>query len=213
MNAQSYETIDNILARYVAGTLPLPVRLLVDAHLELRPTNRSFVRGLEVLAGEELSEAPPAVLSDRDARLAAIFASEPPTAHQTRQHDSVLPEALRDFVGFGVDDIPWKTKLPGFREFDLGEFDGCHASMFWLRPGRKIPHHTHEGSEVTLVLDGAFNDGLGRYARGDISVANESTNHRPIAELDRPCIGFAVTDAPLKFNGPVGQRISDILGW
>ena len=53
----------------------------------------------------------------------------------------------------------------------------------------------------------------GRYGRGDIAIADQSVNHRPIAETERPCISFAVTDAPLRFNGPIGQRLSDILGF
>ena len=36
-----------------------------------------------------------------------------------------------DFVGYDVDNIPWKTKMPGFKEFELGDVDGCHVSMFW----------------------------------------------------------------------------------
>ena len=40
----------------------------------------------------------------------------------------------------------------------------------------------------------------------------EAIDHRPIAEKERPCIGFAITDAPLRFTGPLGQRLTDILG-
>lgn len=209
----SYDSIDTLLSRYVAGALPEPARVLVAAHLELRPENRTFVGGLETLAGSELEAEAPVDIGGRDAQLQAIFASAPPQASVPARGDGVFPHAMRDFFGFDADRVPWRTKMPGFREFEMGEIDGCHVSLFWIRPGRKIPHHTHEGSELTLVVDGAFRDTTGRYGRGDIAIADQSVNHRPIAEVERPCISFAVTDAPLRFNGPIGQRLSDILGF
>ena len=112
----------------------------------------------------------------------------------------------------GIDDIPWKTKLPGYREHLIGEIDGCEANLLWIKPGRKMPSHTHEGSEVTPGLSGAFTDANGRYGPGDIAVADDSIDHRPIAESDRPCICFAVTDAPLRLTGSYTQMFSDFLG-
>jgi putative transcriptional regulator len=213
MSSDTIDTLDALLARYVAGTLPLPAHVLVAAHLELKPENRRFVAGLEKLAGEELEGLDPIPLSVRTRRLESIFASESPSIELVRSgSDDIFPGALRSFVGFDSTAVPWRRKLPGFRECEIGDIDGCHASLFWLRPGRKIPAHTHEGLELTLVLDGAFRDNRGRYGRGDISLADPRVDHRPIAENERPCIGFAVTDAPLKLTGSLGQRLSDILG-
>jgi putative transcriptional regulator len=214
MTAETIDTLDALMARYVAGTLPYPAHVLVQSHLELKPANRGFVRGLEAMAGVALEEmASDRPIADRHRRLDAIFASTPPAAPPiVAAGDQVMPRALRDFIGFDVANIPWRTKLPGFREYDVGDIDGCHVSMFWIRPGRPIPSHTHEGSELSLVLDGAFSDIHGRYGRGDISIADETVDHRPVAEKDRPCIGFAVTDAPLRFTGSLRQRLSDLLG-
>ncbi|MGQ2909559.1 MAG: ChrR family anti-sigma-E factor [Aliihoeflea sp.] len=211
MTAETIETIDALMARYAAGTLPYPAHILVQSHLEITSINRDLVAGLEELASDALQEAEPQPISDRAQRLTSIFGSAPPADAIRHRSTSIFPTALRDFVGFDADEVPWRTKMPGFREYDM-DVDGCHASLFWIKPGRKIPAHTHEGQELTLVLDGAFTDIFGRYGRGDISVANEAIDHRPIAEKERPCIGFAITDAPLRFTGPLGQRLTDILG-
>lgn len=215
MATETIDTTDALLARYVAGTLPYPAHVLVASHLELKPASRRFVRGMEAMAGAALDELDvDRPIADREKRLGSIFGSDAPSARPGgTTSPSIFPRALRDFLGFDVGDVPWKSKLPGFREYDIGDVDGCHVSLFWIRPGRPIPAHTHEGSELSLVLDGAFNDIHGRYGRGDISVANESIDHRPIAEAERPCIGFAVTDAPLRFTGPLGQRLGDIIGF
>lgn len=213
MRNDTIDGIDALIARHVAGTLPLPARVLVDAHLEIAGANRSMALGLEALAGDALEAAEPIAVTGRDARLDAIFAATPPPVEVPAARPAGLfPQALRDFVGFDVANVPWRTRLPGFREFDIGDFDGCHASLFWIRAGRKIPNHTHEGIELTLVLDGAFSDVRGRFGRGDISIADNSIDHRPIAETAGPCIGFAVTDGPLRLTGSLRQRLIDLLG-
>lgn len=213
MPSVSVDSIDTLLASYVAGTLPLPARLLVATHLELKPGSSRLVDGLEGLAGAALEDGDEIRLSRQDERLAAIFDSAPPDIPAARRlaADGVFPSVLRSFAGFGVDEVPWRTRLPGFREYEFGEIDGCHLSLFWIRPGRRIPSHTHEGIELSLVLDGAFTDIRGRFARGDVSIADESVDHRPVAEKDRPCIGMAVTDGPVRLTGSLGQRLADIL--
>jgi putative transcriptional regulator len=214
MVREHIDTIDSLLARYVAGTLPTPARVLVEAHLELKPKNRIKVANLESMAGLELMEIDPAPLSNRDAMLAAVLASSAPEA-STRDvsgSERVFPKALYDFVGFDANEVPWRTRMPGFKEYDIGEIEGCHVNLFWIKPGRTVPAHTHEGSEISLVLDGAFSDARGHYGRGDISVADDSVDHRPNADMGRPCIGLAVMDAPLKLTGSFRQLIGDIIG-
>ena len=213
MAPENSETLDVLLARYVAGVLPVPVRVLVESHLAIKPASRTLVARLESLAGSALTDARPIELANRQGRLDAIFASLSPTTEaKQRESGDILPRPLIDFIGFDVADVPWRNKLPGFKEHSLGEIDGCSASLFWLRPGRAIPDHTHEGSELFLVLDGAFNDKRGRFARGDISIADETVDHRPVAEMDRPCIGFLVSDGDLHLTGPLHRRLADIIG-
>lgn len=206
-----FGTLDALVSGYVAGSLPRPLHVLMDAHLELSPANRPIVAGLEGVAGDALEQLDPMELGDRDGALSAIFASRASAETDPVKRCGTMPRALADFVGHSVDDIPWKTKMPGFREFDMEDVDGCHVSMFWIKPGRTVPSHTHEGMELSLIIDGAFRDERGRFGRGDISIADPSVDHRPVAERDVPCIGFAVTDAPLRLTGSLRQRLSDIL--
>jgi len=214
MVREHIDTIDSLLARYVAGTLPTPARVLVEAHLELKPDNRIKVANLEAMAGLELSAIDPVALDDRDAMIAAVLGSNVPrtASSASRGETRVFPKALYDFVGFDAEEVPWRTRMPGFKEYELGDIEGCHVNLFWIKPGRTVPAHTHEGSELSLVLDGAFSDSRGHYGRGDISVADDSVDHRPSADTGRPCIGFAVMDAPLKLTGSFRQLIGDIIG-
>ena len=208
------DTIDVLMAHYVAGSLPEPARALVRSHLEMKADNRSLVSGLELLAGEALESAPEAAISDRDQQLAAIFASAPPELEPSaikRPAQALFPRALRDLVGFEAEDAPWRRRLPGFKEYSL-DMDGCEVSLMWIKPGRALPAHTHTGMELILILDGAFNDERGRFGPGDISIADETVDHRPVAEKDRPCIAFAVSDGPVKLTGSFRQMIGDLIG-
>lgn len=211
---EKFETIDSLLSGYVAGALPKPLHVLMASQLELSDKHHVFVDGLESAAGAELEQLEPAEITARDSALEAIFNSEASDdiSVKPKVDCSVLPASLQDFVGFDVDNIPWKTKMPGFKEYELGDIDGCHVSMFWIKPGRTVPMHTHEGMELSLIVQGAFTDDRGRFGRGDISIADENVEHRPTADMSGPCIGFAVTDGPLRLTGPLHQRIGDILG-
>jgi putative transcriptional regulator len=110
--------------------------------------------------------------------------------------------------------VPWRTVLPGIREFHVphAEKAGGEASLLWIKPGRIMPSHTHDGAEVTLVLKGGFSDASGHYRRGDIAFADSDVDHRPRADEDEDCICFAVTDAPLRLTGPFGRIVQRLFG-
>lgn len=213
-STQSVETLDQLIAHYVAGALPGPLNALVGAHVELKDSGRRLARGFETLAGRELEAMEPKPIQNRDAMMRAIFSSNAPALSRPAAAPScsIFPKSLIEFTGHTAQSVPWRTKLPGLREVRFAEEDGCEATLYWIRPGRAMPHHTHGGSEITLVLDGGFTDGLGHYLRGDVAAADETVDHRPVADTDGPCICFAVTTAPLKMTGSIGQLFSDIFG-
>jgi putative transcriptional regulator len=204
--------LDALLASYASGGLTPELHSLVAAHLLLKPDNRRFVAALEGLAGEALEGIEPGAIARREARLAAIFATTDPKPHGPHPiPDAVLPRPLQRFLGGGLDTMSWRTVLPGIREHRMIGDHGCEASLLWVRAGRKMPAHSHEGSEITLVLQGGFADGTGHYRRGDIAFADAEIDHHPLADPDEDCVCFAVTDAPLRLTGPIGRIVQKIL--
>jgi putative transcriptional regulator len=201
-----------LLAQYAAGQLRAPAHALVAAHLEMKPANRAFVTALEAVLATDIDIADPAPLQDRDARLNAIFGSSEFGASGDMVGQSGIPLALQRYCGTDITTVPWKSVLPGFKEWEIAAEDGCEIHMFWIKEGRKMPTHTHGGTELFLVLEGSFTDASGTYNAGDISIADENVNHRPVAGKDRPCIGFSVTDAPLKLTGSLAERLGMFIG-
>ena len=204
--------LDALLASYCVGAVDPATHALVASHLLLSPRNRRFVAALEDLAASELEDIQPREINDRDARLVRIFAESParPSPSRAPTASSVLPAPLLHFVGADISDLKWRTKLPGVREHRIAENDRGEASLLWIGGGRSVPSHTHEGSEVTLVLKGSFSDATGHYGRGDISIVDAGFDHRPKTSEGEDCLCFAVTDAPLRLSGPVGRILDRV---
>ena len=206
------QPLDSLLAEYAVGTLPRPLHALVGAHLDLAPHSGKFVSDLEAVVGSEVGGMSPVPINARDKMLAGIFAitTSSDAAPASTGDDPVFTPVMLDYVGMPSRDVPWRTVLPGVKEYVISSKGGLEAKLYWIKAGRKMPSHTHDGQEVTLVLSGAFSDMSGHYRRGDVAIADQDIDHKPVSDPDQDCICFAVTDAPLKLTGPVGKLIQSI---
>jgi len=81
------------------------------------------------------------------------------------------------------------------------------ARLLYIPAGQSVPDHGHRGTELTLVLQGAFRDEADRFGPGDIEIADESLKHTPVAEAGADCICLAATDAPLRFTGLIPRLV------
>lgn len=207
----SARPLDLLLAEYASGSLPASLHALVGAHLELNRSGAEFVAGLEAVKGASLQDEAPLALASRDTMLQRIFAAhDKPVSAPAMAGDGVFPGPLRRYVGMAARDLPWRMAMPGVRQHVVEDDDGVEATVYWIKAGAKMPHHTHDGDEVTLVLRGGFTDSSGHYGVGDVAVADGDVDHRPVADDDEDCICFAVTTAPLRLTGPVGKLIQSI---
>lgn len=222
---------EELLLDYAAGTLPEPLSLLVATHLTLVPESRREVRALEAVGGAMLEELEPAEMSSEafDTLMARLdaedeedsgertrgAAGEPAVAvaegRALRQTESgiILPAPLRAYIGGDADHVPWLERSGSVAEYDvLPGYPDFRTRLLKIRAGAKVPAHTHEGREYTLVLDGSFSDEGGCFERGDVEVADGEVTHTPVAGMERDCICLAVTDAPLRLTGPLGRLLN-----
>ncbi|WP_020178327.1 ChrR family anti-sigma-E factor [Methylopila sp. M107] len=206
--------MDALLAGYAAGALNPYLHALVESHLILSPENRDAVDALEAAVGDAIETIEPNVQNRaaRDHVLAAIYAGGWYGQARPASIDPDLPEPIARLVGAPLDSIRWRFAAPGVREHKLHDEGGLTVSLIRVKAGKRLPHHTHEGHEATLVLKGSFHDHSGRYGRGDVALADPSVDHRPIAGREEPCVCFVVTDAPLKLTGPIGRWIQSAFG-
>lgn len=215
---------DELLFDYARGALGVPASLVVETHLALDPESRSHVKDYDCIGGLLLEEIEPAEVSTNC--LAEVMerldqTPELPEAVEVHEdargetQDSLLPRPLRRYVGGGLDSLSWRRVMSGLEEARLEA--GEDTSKQWrlrlmrIAPGTSVPQHTHKGVEYTLVLQGAYNDESGRFARGDLQVADAEVDHRPVAEGGEPCLCLVLSDAPLRFTGTFGRFLNPFI--
>ena len=208
-------TVDDLLLAHAAGRLPEPVGLVVATHLALSPQGQSVYRDYEALGGAMLEDLAPADLSAGSFhRLMARLDDELEPLHASREKPAVpsgesdLPSPLCAYVPGRLADLPWKH-YGGVSEASLALDETTYRTrLIVLKAGRAVPKHTHDGQEITVVLKGAFNDGIARYGRGDLSIADAHVDHQPMAEPGEDCLCLTVTDAPLRLTGTFSRFLN-----
>ncbi|GFM80460.1 transcriptional regulator [Pseudomonas cichorii] len=204
------------LVSYASGALAQTISLVTAAHLELCAECRTRLRHAERIGGLLIQQhsgvAEP--IKGRDAMLARL--SEPPRVvaqvEPVVQGADVLPVALHAHFGRRLSEQPWKTLTPGVQRVRAQGFEQGNLMLLRIAPGVSMPLHSHEGSEMTLVLQGSYHDELGEYRPGDIADLDSETQHQPTANTDEYCICVLATDSPLRFQGLVARMLQPFLG-
>lgn len=210
-----FHPADEVLLAYGAGSLDEATALLVATHLALCPRCRAEIARIESVGGALLEQLPPDTLADGalDAVLARLDDPPlpPPRPASVWSGPHWLPPPLRDYVGPPAGGIRWKRLGRGLEQALVVQGGHARARLYRIAAGVAIPEHGHDGSEMTLVLHGGFQDHNGHYLPGDVASADAQTVHVPVADRDGECICLAVTDAPLRLSGLVGRLISPFL--
>ena len=203
------------LVGYSAGALPTAFSAVVSAHLSVCAACREQRLDADSIGGHLLRQQEGAMLpaSSRQAMLARL-ADEPASLMTTtagRQHrPDTLPEPLWPYFGETYSALRWRLIGPGVHHIRaLGVHDG-HLMLLRVAPGRSLPMHSHGGNELTMILQGAYDDSLGHFAPGDVADLDCDVEHQPITSTGLPCVCVAATDAPLRFSGWLARRLQPL---
>ena len=206
---------DELLMAYSAGSLPEAFSLVVATHVSLCDECRARLGSFDTLGGAMLEECGNAELDAGalDATMARILEGAPQVAakEKPRKSRGVFPRPLQDYVGGDVEAVKWKPVGMGVRQAIQPTSQDASVRLLFIPAGCAVPDHGHRGTELTLVLQGAFMDEEDRFARGDVEVADEDLEHTPIADIGEDCICLAATDAPLRFRGIVPRLAQPFL--
>ncbi|MEP7706075.1 ChrR family anti-sigma-E factor [Paraglaciecola sp. 25GB23A] len=82
------------------------------------------------------------------------------------------------------------------------------ANFIYMEKGGKVPEHTHKGTEMTLVIDGQYGDGVANYDCGDFTLLDGQHNHLPHSEADEGCLVFTIVDKPLYFTSGIARLLN-----
>lgn len=198
MTAITHHTPDALLAAYAAGSLPQAYALVVAAHISLcldcRAGYEAHLSGggavLETVGPEALSEG----LKSNVLELLDAPVAPEPICRRKGVYPGPVVEALKG------NPPKWKSLGLGVRQSILSADQNGSARLLYIPPGQTVPDHSHNGLELTLVLQGSFSDTTGRFVTGDLEIGDQDLEHAPTADPGAPCICLAATDAPLRFS-------------
>lgn len=209
MTPEVIHTLPNdILMAYSTGQLPEVFDLVVATHVSLSDESRARLGGFDAIGGAVLEQTDAVEMSSDSlaATLAMISGPAKPPIHDTVNDRTnlgtppVFPKPLRDFAGGDLDRIHWKNIGMGCKQAILFEDGKASVRLLSIPPGSQMPDHGHGGTEMTLVLQGAFRDGDSVFNRGDVELADENVDHAPEVVGDETCICLAATDKRLRFK-------------
>lgn len=200
---------DAVVMAYAAGILPEAFNLLVATHVSMCDECRARIAAHEFVGGAVLEDCDEIALSD-DA-LEACFAKigtgpknlipAPSASVASQKSKSALPKPLQDYVGGDLSAVKWRKAGGGVQQAILRTSKEATVRLLRIPGGCEVPDHGHHGTEMTLVLQGAFRDEFSEFRAGDVEVCDADVEHTPVALEGEDCICLAATDARLKFAG------------
>jgi putative transcriptional regulator len=205
-----------LLLDYASGATPEPVALAVATYLDMNPSAAHVYGKLNEIGGSLIDAIEPAPLSDSGLSTVLARIDNVPVDAKTFTLTSVdhcsVPHPLQPYIGRSWDSLAWKTVTAGVQEYVFNtNTRGWRTSLLRIAPGKAMPTHTHAGEEYTVVLDGAYTDEAGSFARGSIEVADPAVTHKPIADSTYGCVCLAVLSAPVQLTGMLGWLVNPFL--
>ena len=96
---------------------------------------------------------------------------------------SVAPRGALASRFIDVDSLPWIATGPDSRMKVLmhDPKTGMLTVLTKLAPGGRIPEHTHEDIEQTMVLEGSLVDDEGTCTAGNFVIRAKGSRHSPVA--------------------------------
>ncbi|MGR3679769.1 MAG: ChrR family anti-sigma-E factor [Paracoccaceae bacterium] len=209
MSAINHHVPDAMLAAYAAGTLPRAFAVAVASHVSLCAQCRVTLEAHQAVGGAvlEVTDAVAVSTSLKDNILAQLDAPYMPEPVFDR--NGIYPGPVMEVM---------KGRAPKWKKLGMGVLQDilsadAHGSvrLLYIPPGQAVPDHSHNGLEMTLVLQGSFSDDTGCFGVGDIEIADETLEHTPVADLGDACICLAATDARLRFNTLLPRLLQPLL--
>ncbi|TCM87635.1 ChrR family anti-sigma-E factor [Rhodovulum steppense] len=212
----NHHLTDDLLMSYATGSLPEAFSLVVATHISLCDECRARLAGFEAVGGAVLDEAPACAMEEDSFAATMRLIAQMPTETRIEAEDEsvkgLFPKPLRDYVGGDVDAVQWRSLGGKVRQAVLPTSADATVRLLYIPAGVAMPDHGHAGMELTMVLQGAFDDDDGHFGRGDVEVANEELKHTPVAAPGADCICIVATDAPLKFSGLLPRIAQPFIG-
>ena len=210
---------EDAITEYAIGGLSPAKHVILACQSEISDTVAKRVMFQEQIAASMIEEGKSEALSPlfMGNVLAALPAQEADAAPaQKEPSEGLAPKSLRHLLSCGLKDIKWKSLVPGVAVYDiLGNRhtkEGDRLYLLKAKGGMKMPDHSHNGEEWTLILTGSYRTGEERFTRGDLHIEGEDEIHAPHIDEGEDCICLVMTQGPLKMKGWLPRLLQPMIG-
>lgn len=207
---------DEILDAYINAELPVSVSVAVSIHTEMcEVCAEKVAKKTEQAAQQDFAVQEEAIPSDFDFNfndmLDAITLddSRAPISVQAEKHIEIAGRTLE--VPRALSNIEYSDwlQLGKLRRSRMTLEDGpLRSSMLYIDADGDVPHHTHNGFEITLLLDGEFSDEMGHYRKGDFIWLDGQHKHQP--KTENGCLCYTVVSDSLHFSQGLSRLLNPI---
>ncbi len=178
--------METLLAQYALGILPPPERAAVERYLASSGEGTAQLYELHEAVSSMAAVAPGQGRPASASRMALLelgrgaarflpFVDRVATLFDVSDDDASDALALIDRASV------WQPLRPGVRYVDVPAGPGVgerHAGLVRMGPGVVFPHHTHQGDESFLILQGQARDSQGMWMQpGDEITNRDGTGH------------------------------------
>lgn len=210
------------LMAFSAGCLGEALSAVAAAHLEMCAQCREELADLDLIGGALLDCLSAKADGNAQARsLPAIPGDVVPLTGRSRgtrekgeAGRSDAPRAFAARIGVDLANVPWRRLGPGVWHYPVKLSPGVKGDLRLLKiaAGKRMPEHGHGGSELTLVLAGAYRDANGEYRCGDIQDVDGDDEHQPVADPQAGCICIIASEQPVRYKGLVNRLLQPLVG-
>jgi putative transcriptional regulator len=204
------------LMDYANGHLSPAFEIVITSHLVGCPACREDLRLAEQIGAELMMTGAGLTTTLTADDILTSSAKTPPMDFWSS--GSRLPGTLdltglvSSYLQVSLGALRWRGGVGGVSIAKLRTDDGDRLWLLRARAGVVLPRHSHRGSELTLVLQGAYVVGDQIYGAGALEDADEDTCHQPIVTSVDECLCLAATTGPLKFHGWAARLAQRYLG-
>jgi putative transcriptional regulator len=206
------------LNAFVSGTCEPTVALMVSAHIDMcvdcqaKCIKLQQVQSIEALSSPMVGSAGLDKMFSQITQLPQQKSSVTAAPSSSASFDIelegkrfVLPRTLKRYA---QNTGSWSRLVGKLWQapVDLGYMG--KANFIYMEKGGKVPEHTHKGTEMTLVINGQYGDGMANYDCGDFTLLDDHHNHLPHSEADEGCLVFTIVDKPLYFTSGIARLLN-----
>lgn len=209
MSAITHHIPEAMIVAYASGSLPHAFSMVVASHLSYC-RNCQAVLGAHQAVGGALLDGADCVAVEPGLKSRVLAELDAPTVPEpVYEAKGIYPGSVMQYLK--GQPPRWKALGMGVKQNILFANKGGSARLLFIPAGQAVPDHSHNGLELTLVLQGSFSDETGQFGVGDVEIGDEDLEHTPVADEGDPCICLAATDAPLRFTAFLPRLLQPLL--